>query len=73
MTYEGRSDAAFIYFDEIEAGGDEHTVQVESDHLSGMVNVDLDRKNRVVGIEVLGASKVLPTALLAKLRDGTNS
>ena len=59
-SYDPVADAAYIYFDHpIPAGVVD---QVDTDH--GAVNVDLDAGGRILGVEVIGARRRLPAALL---------
>ena len=53
--YDKEADAAYIYLvDKIEKGQVEKTIQL-NDNLS----VDFDKNNKLVGIEILNASKML--------------
>ena len=53
--YDQEADAAYIYLvDKIEKGQVEKTIQL-NDNLS----VDFDKNNKLVGIEILNASKML--------------
>lgn len=58
VTYDGSADAAYIYLVPIEAGGVATTVAGEDE--AGSVNLDFDREGRLIGIEVLRASRWLP-------------
>lgn len=65
ITYDPDADAAYLYLsDEIPAGGVARTVPVEALAAEMMVNLDFDASNRLVGIEVMDASRVLPADLL---------
>ena len=55
IEYDKEADAAYIYFKEIEEGEIAQTIS-----LNDSVNVDLDKENRTLGIEILDASKNLP-------------
>ncbi len=55
LEYDKDADAAYIYFKEIEEG---EVVQTIS--LNDSVNIDLDKEDRTLGIEILDASKNLP-------------
>jgi uncharacterized protein YuzE len=57
VTYDGSVDCAYIYLVPIEAGGVATTVTGEDE--AGSVNLDFDREGRLIGIEVLEASRTL--------------
>jgi uncharacterized protein YuzE len=60
-TYDSDADAAYIYFDHpIPAGVAEQVVPFEPEH--GMFNLDLNADGHVLGVEIVGARKHLPTA-----------
>jgi len=53
--YDQEADAAYIYLvDKIEKGQVEKTIQ-----LNDSLSVDFDKNNKLVGIEILNASKML--------------
>jgi len=58
VTYDPEADAAYIYFST-------GPVQ-ESEEVSRGVVFDYDRDGCIIGMEVLGANKKLPAALLAQ-------
>jgi uncharacterized protein YuzE len=65
VKYDRDVDAAYIYLvDEIPAGGVARTISVDPQTIDGMVNLDLDDQGRILGLEVLDASKLLPPELL---------
>jgi len=60
VKYDASADAAYIYLlPEIAAGGVERTVPVDPREVDGMINLDFDSDGRLVGIEVLDASRLL--------------
>lgn len=66
VTYDAGVDAAYIYLAaEIRAGGVARTVPVNPLEIDGMINLDFDAEGRMVGIEVLDASRFLSPELLA--------
>jgi uncharacterized protein YuzE len=66
-TYDAEADAAYIYFTyPIEDGSAIRTL-VTHPNSSSMINLDLDRDGRVLGVEVLDAAQLLPSALLRAL------
>ena len=62
VTYDGSADAANIYLVPIEAGGVATTVAGEDE--AGSVNLNFDRDGRLLGIEVLAASRWLPAEVI---------
>ena len=57
------ADAAYIYFKEISPG---EVIQTIS--LNDSINIDLDKDGKIVGIEILDASKNLPAISLKSLK-----
>ena len=65
ITYEKASDAATIYLlDQIGPGVAPRSMMCELEIREGAVILLLGHDDRLVGIEVLGASKLLPSQLL---------
>ncbi|MDM8085124.1 DUF2283 domain-containing protein [Cellulomonas cellasea] len=65
VTFDASVDAAYIYLvDEITAGGVARTVPVDPREIDGMINLDFDAEGRLLGIEVLEASRFLSPKLL---------
>lgn len=56
IEYNKDADAAYIYFKEIVSGGVVQTIS-----LNESVNIDLDKDGKTLGIEIIDASKNLPT------------
>ena len=54
------ADAAYVYFKEISKGEVDKTIC-----LNDSISVDLDKDGRTLGIEIIDASKNLPTAALS--------
>lgn len=64
VTYDGDVDAAYIYFvGSIKAGEASKSVQATDD-----VILDFDKKGKLLGMEVLNASKKLSRKLLTSSR-----
>jgi len=65
MTYDPEADAAYIYVtDPIEAGGSKSSSVLDRETPGSAVVMDFDDENRLLGIEILGVSKLLrPTAI----------
>ncbi len=53
------TDAAYIYFKDIGEGEVKNTIS-----LNESINIDLDNQGKIVGIEILDASRNLPIANL---------
>jgi uncharacterized protein YuzE len=69
IEYDRDTDAAYIYFQEdVSGGGVSRTISVDPQAINGMVNLDLDDDGRILGLEVLDASKLLPQQLLDDTR-----
>lgn len=65
MTYDKSVDAAYIsLIDEIGAGGVKGTYVCDPNIVEGFIHLDFDHDGRLVGIEVLDASKKLPLSIL---------
>ena len=65
ITYSPEADAAYIYLvPEIKPGGVKMTYLCDPLETKGMINLDFDCDGRLIGIEVLGASRKLPAKLL---------
>ena len=65
VRYDAAADAAYIQLaDEIGAGGVARTYACDPAEVGGMINVDFDSAGRLVGVEVLDASQLLPPEAL---------
>lgn len=64
VTYDRDADAAYIYLEEIQAGGVDRTVPVDPSEISGMINLDFGKDGKLLGIEVLDASRFLSEQVL---------
>jgi uncharacterized protein YuzE len=71
VAYDASADSAYIYIEEtIRSGGVAKTYPCDPQEVGGMINLDFDSGGRLIGIEVLDASKFLPDSLLqARLRE----
>jgi uncharacterized protein YuzE len=70
ITYDAEADAAYVYVTNVGKGEVADSIPIEDedeDFPGGELIVDLDKDGRVLGIEVLGASRMLPTKLLDRL------
>ena len=69
ITYDASVDAAYIYLtDNPKPDGVARTYSCDPTEVNGEINLDFDTAGRLIGIEVLDASKRLPDRLLADLR-----
>jgi len=74
IDYDAEVDAAYLQLaDEIPPGGVHKTVCCDPSEVGGMVNLDFDSEGRLLGIEVLDASSMLPPGLLAQASGGEAS
>ena len=65
VTFDPSVDAAYIYLiDEIGPGGVAKTYPCDPREVGGMINLDFDSDGRLLGIEVLDATKKLSAGLL---------
>jgi uncharacterized protein YuzE len=65
VTYDRAVDAAYIYLmDAIVPGTARHTYPCDPLEVNGQINLDFDAAGRLIGIEVLDASRLLPERLL---------
>jgi uncharacterized protein YuzE len=62
VTFDRAADCGYIYFAKIPLSGVARTipVAVTRDGTLGMVNIDLDVNDRVLGIELVGVSRIMP-------------
>ena len=68
ITYDASVGAAYIYLtDDIEPGGVARTYCCDPQEVKGLVNLDFDSGGRLIGIEVLDASELLPEIVLQNL------
>jgi uncharacterized protein YuzE len=59
ITYDQEANAAYVYFKDIAPGEVKNTIS-----LNESVNIDLDEEGITLGIEILDASKNLPSSTL---------
>ena len=52
VTYDRQADAMYIYMKKIKAKGVDKTISLNED-----INVDFDKNKKIIGIEILSASK----------------
>lgn len=61
------TDAAFVYFKEISPGEVKKTISLDS-----YFNVDLDGEGKILGIEILNASKNMPKTSFGNIASSCN-
>lgn len=65
VTYDALVDAAYIYLEDApQPGSAVTTLSLDPREVNGEVNIDLDSEGRIIGIEVLDASRLLPTGFM---------
>ena len=68
MRYDEQADAAYISLLEIDPGDVGYTHEVVFDGQRDFINLDFDREGRLIGVEILGASRQLPPQVLGQSR-----
>ncbi len=67
LSYDRAVDAAYISIAEsIGPGEVQNTYPCDPSEVGGQINLDFDSSGRLLGIEILDASRFLPASLLAK-------
>lgn len=66
VTYDATVDAAYIRLKDDAPGGSVVQHVVEAPESQGEIILDFDRDGRLLGIEVLGATRGLPPELLSR-------
>jgi uncharacterized protein YuzE len=65
VTYDATIDAAYIYLvDNPLPGSAVTTLSLVPSEINGEVNIDLDFEGRIIGIEVIDASRLLPRGFM---------
>lgn len=64
IEYDAAADAAYIYLADRGPGGSKHTYPCDPLSIAGDIVLDFDGTGRLIGIEVLAASKKLPPEVL---------
>jgi uncharacterized protein YuzE len=69
VTYDASVDAAYLQLvEEIQLGGVARTYSCDPAEVGGMINLDFDVAGRLVGVEVMDASSLLPAEMLARAK-----
>lgn len=67
LEYDPTVDAAYLYIaDHIGEGGVKLTYPCDPTIVNGMINLDFDAEGRLVGVEILDASRKLPRHVLRR-------
>jgi len=65
-TYDKAADAAYVYFvDDSKRRAVSRTVVCDLETEGSAINLDLDSEGILLGIEIMGASRVLPSEVIA--------
>ncbi|MEK7535956.1 MAG: DUF2283 domain-containing protein [Patescibacteria group bacterium] len=64
IKYDKSADAAYVYFSEFPPEKVEKTYLCDPQEVKGMINLDFDKDGKLIGIEVMDASKKLSKELL---------
>ena len=70
ITYDKEADAAYIYLideENVKPEWVKHTYSCDPESVDGMINLDFDAGGKLGGIEIMDASKKLPSELLSKI------
>jgi uncharacterized protein YuzE len=67
-TYDRSDDVGYLYLTAIQPGGVKHTYVCDAPYIGGQVMLDFSEDGRLLGIEFLSTSGVLPLELLQQLR-----
>ena len=61
VTFDKEADALYVYFKEISAGEVRKTIS-----LNDSINIDLDKDEKTIGVEILKASRFLESSNFVK-------
>jgi len=64
ITLDRQADAAYLFLTSSKDFFSYHTYPCDPIEVNGQINLDFDQSGRLVGIEVLDASRLLPKELL---------
>jgi uncharacterized protein YuzE len=64
IEYDARLDAAYINLSPMKPGDAKKTYACDPEEVGGQIQLDFDESGRLIGIEVLHASRMLPASLL---------
>jgi len=67
LTYDRQADAAYLYLKEgMKAGESARTVVCHVDLHGASIHLDFDSEDRLIGVEVLGASRIMQREALQR-------
>ena len=66
VTFDRSANAAYIFLREIGPGEAASQYLCEARQAKGMIVLDFDAKGRLIGIEILNATRALPAELLER-------
>jgi uncharacterized protein YuzE len=64
IEYDPKTDAAYLHVDPSQSAKAQRTYACDPDEVGGQIQLDFDKDGRLIGIDVLDASQILPKALL---------
>jgi uncharacterized protein YuzE len=64
IEYDKEADAVYVYLKEIGPAGVGSTYSCNPAEVKGMINLDFDKDERLIGIEIMDASKKLSKEIL---------
>jgi uncharacterized protein YuzE len=64
IEYDARVDAAYINLATMRPGDAKKTYACDPEEVGGQIQLDFDGSGRLIGIEILHASQMLPKSLL---------
>jgi uncharacterized protein YuzE len=67
-TYDSAADSGYIYFGSVKDRESTANIVVDDPRLQGMVVIDLDSNNKVLGIEVVGVESMMRSSYTTKGR-----
>ena len=63
VNYDKEADAAYIYLKKISPGEVKHSIELNKN-----IILDFDSQKKLVGIEILSASKIIPEGSVSAMR-----
>lgn len=64
VQYDKKGDSAYIYLTDIGPAGVSFTYPCNPLEVKGMINLDFDQEGKLIGVEIIDASKKLPKEIL---------
>lgn len=66
FEYDSEADAAYIWLAGCEETSEKQISGISIDGMDGEIEIDLNGEGRVIGIEFVGASYILPVEMIGK-------